>query len=90
MSKARARREPSVDDFVVLLVEDEVPGDARKALNEIEGAFLVEAATPDDAKALIDHHYVDAAVIDLELQGVRGAGCGWPAASANVPRARPS
>lgn len=70
------RRQPTSDDFVVLLVEDtaELRRDAKRALHTLDGVYVVEAGDVDEATRNIDRYYVDAVIIDLELQGLRSAG----------------
>lgn len=78
MSKAARRKPPTVDDFVVLLLEDTEThrNDFRELLEEIEGVYVVEAENPDQAAVHVDRHHIDAAIVDLKLQGVPTAGYG--------------
>jgi CheY-like chemotaxis protein len=71
-----SKKNPTPNDFLVLLAEDGlgVRRDMRNALEEIDGVFVVEADSYESACAVIDRHYVDAAVVDLSLKGVRTAG----------------
>ena len=70
------RKPPTVDDFVVLLVEDTEHhrSDMRQSLEEVENVYVVEAEDPDEASALIDKHHIDAAVVDLRLNKIPTAG----------------
>lgn len=75
MTNAR-KRPPNVEHFLVLLVEDgkRDRGDMRESLEEIEGVYVVEATDRAMALGMIDRYHVDAAVVDLKLAGIEGAG----------------
>jgi DNA-binding NarL/FixJ family response regulator len=72
------RKPPTVDDFVVLLLDDieSHRTDFRKLLEEIDGVYVVEAEDPDQAATQMDRHHIDAAIVDLMLNGVPTAGYG--------------
>jgi Response regulator receiver domain len=67
---------PTAEDFVVLLLEDgmRVRHDMMEALEQIEGVYVAEAADLADASTKIERHYIDAAIVDLKINGVSTAG----------------
>lgn len=78
MSKKEQSKQhpPGPGDFVILLVEDtgDLRRDVKRLLDEIDGVYVVEAGTLDEARSLIDRHYIDAAIVDLGLPEGKMAG----------------
>lgn len=67
-------RNAEADQFTVLVVEDTegTRGDIASRLGEIADVVVLEAATQEEAVATIAAHHIDAATVDIELQGMSG------------------
>jgi CheY-like chemotaxis protein len=65
-------RTADADQFTVLVVEDTdgTRSDIADRLREIDDVVVLEAATKDEAVAKIAAHHIDAATVDIELQGM--------------------
>lgn len=72
------RREPTLQDFLVLVVEDQerLREGLRDALMRLDGVFVVEADSLAKARPMVDRHYIDAAIVDLDLPEGETAGFG--------------